>query len=105
MPTLYCYDPQGVFTGTMEAKLDVKETKKQGIPVYLLPARSTRVATPVTELEAPNKYRFVDSAWVVAVDYRGQISYQQVEPYSAAVVTEVGELPVDWALTPPVISE
>ena len=43
---LYHFDWQGDYIGQTAARLDQEETKKKGIPVYLVPSGSTLVAVP-----------------------------------------------------------
>lgn len=101
--TIYNFDEFGCFTLASTAFKDPRATIAQGVDVYLLPANATFIAPPVTPLEQQTSYQFNGTVWAVVPDYRGAIAYEQAEPYSAVMVSAPGEIPVGWALTPPVL--
>ena len=60
---IYSYDAQGNFVEAFEAQLDQLESKKKGVPIYLLPANATFVA-PGKPKSATNKMVWNGKSWI-----------------------------------------
>ena len=80
------------YIGSEYAKLDVLETEKQGVNIYLAPANSTYIEPP---LNGENEVCvYVDGKWKIEKDFRGQM---QIDLSSGMVgeVSDIGELAGD----------
>ena len=100
---VFIYDPAtGESLGIMQAQIDPVENTEEYLasnpPKYITPVHFTETAPP-----APVDYKvalFLNGAWTVEDDFRGQVIHNQTDK-STMVIVDVGPIPSGYALTPP----
>jgi len=78
-PTYYALDEDGYLVGTRLAQLDPRETKLAGEDVWMAPGRNDAKLPAPPEPGANKVLRWVDDAWTVEDDFRGETWYADWE--------------------------
>ena len=97
----YRFNPDnGEFIRAEMAFIDPLESQRRGVEVFLVPANS--VTTPPPEV-IPSGFVAVwdNGQWNTVADFRGRDIWNAKGERN--VITELGEVPEGWSLTPPIL--
>ncbi len=86
------------FLRESEAHLDPLETKRQGKPVYLIPANATLDAPP--EVKAGDVPVMGAGGWEPVEDHRGETVYS-IKDASSLVIEALGPIPTEYTASVP----